>query len=90
MNDATRSVPPSRVEIGQLLAIAERDLKQSPRSWHQASDALAATPARPQKGGEREVSRRQGLTPIPCDPDSMLGGESHGVSVTVIRRQRAV
>ncbi len=29
MNDATRSVPPSRVEIGQLLAIAERDLEQS-------------------------------------------------------------
>jgi uncharacterized protein (UPF0332 family) len=29
MNDTTRSVPPSRVEIGQLLAIAERDLEQS-------------------------------------------------------------
>ena len=29
MNDATRSVPPSRVEIGQLLTIAERDLEQS-------------------------------------------------------------
>jgi len=59
MNDPTRSVPRSRIEIEQLLAIAERDLEQSPRGWHQTSDALAATPARPQKGGEREVSRRQ-------------------------------
>jgi hypothetical protein len=52
MNDATRSVPPARVEIGQLLAIAERDLEQSPRGWHQASNALVAAPTRPQKRGE--------------------------------------
>jgi len=89
MNDATRSVPPPRIEIERLLAIAERDLEQSPRGWHQASNALAQLHVLvPRKGASREVSRRQGLTPIPCDPDSMLGGESQGVSVIVIWRQR--